>query len=118
MFRIATRGSHLALWQAERGPDIQIPDIEITDPSITRSPDKPMPKGPLKQMSLLERVSSDYSGTGLTIGPHPMAMARASLAPRGVMRATDLAKIRPGRRVRVAGAVITTTRSGGTIGLT
>ena len=71
-----------------------------------------MPKGPLKQMSLLERVSADYAGTGLTIGPHPMAIARASLAPRGVIRATDLAKIRPGRRVRVAGAVITRQRPG------
>ena len=104
-----------ALWQAERGPDIQIPEIvdeSIADPSIARSPDNPMPKGPLKQMSLLERVSADYAGTGLTIGPHPMAIARASLAPRGVMRAADLAKIRPGRRVRVAGAVITRQRPG------
>ncbi|TAK10536.1 MAG: DNA polymerase III subunit alpha [Acidobacteria bacterium] len=105
-----------ALWQAERGPDIDLPQIEdseIADPNsqITRKPDNQI-HGPLKQMSLLERVAADYSGTGLTIGPHPMAIARASLAPRGVLRATDLARIRPGRRVRVAGAVITRQRPG------
>ena len=63
-------------------------------------------------MSLLERVAADYSGTGLTIGPHPMALVRASLASRGVLRAGDLKRIRPGRRVRVAGAVITRQRPG------
>jgi error-prone DNA polymerase len=81
---------------------------------MTRSPDNQIhPSGsPLTQMSLLERVAADYSGTGLTIGPHPMALARASLASRGVVRAGDLKRIRPGRRVRVAGAVITRQRPG------
>jgi error-prone DNA polymerase len=63
-------------------------------------------------MSFLDRVRADYDGTGLTIGPHPMALARASLATRGVQRALDLARGRAGRRVRVAGAVITRQRPG------
>jgi len=63
-------------------------------------------------MSLLDRVRADYDGTGLTIGPHPMALARASLATRGVQRACDLPRGRAGRRVRVAGAVITRQRPG------
>jgi len=63
-------------------------------------------------MSLLDRVKADYDRTGLTIGPHPMALARPSLAPRGVQRAVDLHRARPGRRVRVAGAVITRQRPG------
>jgi error-prone DNA polymerase len=63
-------------------------------------------------MSLLDRVRADYDGTGLTIGPHPMALARASLATRGVLRAIDLPRGRAGRRVRVAGAVITRQRPG------
>jgi error-prone DNA polymerase len=41
-----------------------------------------------------------------------MALARASLAPRGVARASDLRHGRAGRRVRVAGAVITRQRPG------
>jgi error-prone DNA polymerase len=63
-------------------------------------------------MTLVERVQADYDGTGLTIGPHPMALVRASLATRGVARASDLAHARAGRRVRVAGAVITRQRPG------
>jgi error-prone DNA polymerase len=63
-------------------------------------------------MSLAERVQSDYDLTGLTIGPHPMALVRRSLATRGVAPAADLRRRRAGARVRVAGAVITRQRPG------
>jgi error-prone DNA polymerase len=63
-------------------------------------------------MSLAERVQADYDGTGLTIGPHPMALVRGSLVTRGVLRASDLPRERAGRRVRVAGAVIVRQRPG------
>ena len=63
-------------------------------------------------MSLIERVEADYATTGLTIGPHPMALVRRTLSARGVVRASDLAQGRPGRRVRVAGVVITRQRPG------
>jgi error-prone DNA polymerase len=59
-----------------------------------------------------DRLRSDYAGTGLTIGPHPMALRRADLALRGVLRASDLPGARDGRRVRVAGMVITRQRPG------
>jgi len=63
-------------------------------------------------MTSVERVAADYAGTGLTIGPHPMAFRRSELALRGVLRAIDLPRGRSGRRVRVAGAVITRQRPG------
>jgi error-prone DNA polymerase len=63
-------------------------------------------------MSPPERLLADYAGTSLTIGPHPMAMRRQELALRGVLRASDLPAGRHGRRVRVAGAVITRQRPG------
>ncbi len=66
----------------------------------------------LLPMTLDERIVADYVGTGLTIGPHPMALRRAELALRGVSRATDLPRGRHGRRVRVAGSVITRQRPG------
>jgi error-prone DNA polymerase len=68
--------------------------------------------GPLPAMSPADRLVADYAGTGLTIGPHPMAFRRADLALRGVLRAVDLPQSRAGRRVRVAGAVITRQRPG------
>jgi len=67
---------------------------------------------PLRAMDAGERLHSDYAGTGLTIGPHPMALRRSDLALQGVVRASDLPKVRNGRRVRVAGMVITRQRPG------
>jgi error-prone DNA polymerase len=67
---------------------------------------------PLPSMSAVERVVADYEGTGLTIGPHPMAMRRDEMSLRGALRASDLPRQRHGRRVRVAGAVITRQRPG------
>jgi error-prone DNA polymerase len=70
------------------------------------------PRSPLPTMDDDARLRSDYAGMGLTIGPHPMALRRDELALRGVMRAADLPQARDGRRVRVAGMVITRQRPG------
>ncbi len=67
---------------------------------------------PLKPMTAAERLVADYAGTGLTVGRHPMALRRHELAMRGVMRAIDIRSARQGRRVRVAGMVITRQRPG------
>ena len=67
---------------------------------------------PLASMNPDERLQADYAGMGLTIGPHPMALHRSTLALRGVLRAADLPQARDGRRVRVAGMVITRQRPG------
>ncbi len=67
---------------------------------------------PLKPMTEAERLVADYAGTGLTVGRHPMALRRHELAMRGVMRAIDVRSARQGRRVRVAGMVITRQRPG------
>jgi error-prone DNA polymerase len=69
-------------------------------------------KTPLRPMTEAERLAADYAGTGLTIGRHPMALRRDELAMRGVLRACDLRTARQGRRVRVAGMVITRQRPG------
>jgi error-prone DNA polymerase len=63
-------------------------------------------------MSEAERLVADYAGTGLTVGRHPMALRRDDLAMRGILRAIDLRTARHGRRVRVAGMVITRQRPG------
>ncbi len=97
-----------ALWQVERAVRAAGP---LLDQAALAEHEQGHPS-PLPRMSLDERVSADYQGTGLTIGPHPMALRRGDLALRGVLRAMDLPKGRHGRRVRVAGAVITRQRPG------
>ena len=80
-------------------------------PSSPR-PDDVWPASPLKPMSEAERIVADYAGTGLTVGRHPMALRRQELAMRGILRSIDLRSARHGRRVRVAGMVITRQRPG------
>jgi error-prone DNA polymerase len=67
---------------------------------------------PLKPMTEAERLVADYAGTGLSTGRHPMALRRDELAMRGILRASDLHTARQGRRVRIAGMVITRQRPG------
>jgi error-prone DNA polymerase len=107
-----------ALWQVERaarpsGELFEERRIANPEPPGPRPPDSgPRQRSPLRSMTTLERITADYDGMSLTIGPHPMTMCRTRLAERGVLRAIDLPAGRSGRRVQVAGAVITRQRPG------
>ncbi len=96
-----------ALWQIERA-------VKKEGELFKKTGDRRQKTGssPLPEMTPVERVGADYAGTGLTVGPHPMSFRRRELAMRGVLRASDLHRGRDGRRVRVAGAVITRQRPG------
>ena len=61
---------------------------------------------PLREMDDAELLEADYSGTGLTTGPHPLEFARPALAGRGVLKAGELPGAGDGLRVMVAGVVI------------
>jgi error-prone DNA polymerase len=74
--------------------------------------DEPDMKSPLRMMSDEERLVADFRGTGMTVGPHPMAYYRARLQKMGVRPAIELGKIRGGRIVRTAGGVIARQRPG------
>ena len=95
-----------ALWQIERAVKKEGELFKETE-DRRQETDSPLPV-----MTPVERVVADYAGTGLTVGPHPMSFRRRELAMRGVLRAIDLPQGRHGRRVRVAGAVITRQRPG------
>jgi error-prone DNA polymerase len=100
-----------ALWQIERAVR---PAGELFERGGNPAERRPAGEeaSPLPSMDDGERLQADYAGMGLTIGPHPMALRRDDLALRGVLRAVDLPKARDGRRVRVAGMVITRQRPG------
>jgi error-prone DNA polymerase len=90
-------------------PESRVPSPEPRVPSPEPLTPDPCP---LRPMTESERLVADYAGTGLTVGRHPMALRRDELAMRGVLRAIDLRAERNGRRVRVAGMVITRQRPG------
>jgi error-prone DNA polymerase len=93
-----------ALWSAGAAANAAGPLLERLD-----EPDK---KSPLKMMSDEERLVADFRGTGMTVGPHPMAYHRARLQKMGVRAAIELGKIPGGRIVRTAGGVIARQRPG------
>jgi error-prone DNA polymerase len=113
-----------ALWQAERA--IRPSGELFADTTINAEPAElaealanpesripnPDTECPLKPMTEAERLVADYGGMGLTVGRHPMALRRDDLVMRGILRACDLHTARQGRRVRVAGMVITRQRPG------
>ena len=107
-----------ALWQVERAVrpagELFENDERSERPERPERPERSerSEPSPLASMDDGERLHADYAGMGLTIGPHPMALRRDELALRGVMRASDLPQARDGRRVRVAGMVITRQRPG------
>jgi len=93
-----------ALWEAERAGR----------PAGALYEHLPAPRepSPLRPMAAAERLIADYEGTGLTLGPHPMAFRRGRLGRMGVSRAADLAAFRHGAWVKVAGAVVVRQRPG------
>ena len=101
-----------ALWQVERAvrPAGELFENDERHERFER--DERSERSPLTPMDEHDRLRADYGGMGLTIGPHPMALRRDEMALRGVLRASDLPQARDGRRVRVAGMVITRQRPG------
>ena len=55
---------------------------------------------------------ADFHGTGLTVGPHPLAYRRDDLQRVHILSAEDLTQVPDGRRVRTAGCVIARQRPG------
>jgi error-prone DNA polymerase len=93
-----------ALWQVEyagrpAGPLLdELPEQESASP--------------LTQMTIEERLVADFSGTGVTVGKHPMAFHRAELKRMGIRAACELATLPHGRPTRIAGCVIARQRPG------
>jgi error-prone DNA polymerase len=115
-----------ALWQVERvarpaGPLLEeAGEVQESDSPAAKAaagfPNSPSSRSssgsPLEQMTDSERLVADFRGTGMTVGPHPMAFYREQIAKLGVRRANELEHLPNGMRVRIAGAVIARQRPG------
>jgi error-prone DNA polymerase len=93
-----------ALWQVERAVRASGPLLENE-----LEPDE---RSPLAAMDHEERLVADFRGTGLTVGPHPMAYRREWLNAMGIRRACELRDLPTGKRIRIGGCVITRQRPG------
>ena len=98
-----------ALWQVERANRRPGPLMEAAAESMEGK----MPSAsPLNPMTTQERIFTDFHGTGLTVGPHPLAQYRAQLDARGISPAGLLKQLPDGKPVDVVGAVIVRQRPG------
>ncbi|MEZ5329413.1 MAG: error-prone DNA polymerase [Verrucomicrobiales bacterium] len=88
-----------ALWQIERFID---PDDLFSYAEWKRQQEQM--DTPLDPMDAFERLQSDFAGTGMTTGPHPMGLIRADLPH--VIPANALNRYPHGKTVTIAGQVI------------
>jgi error-prone DNA polymerase len=94
-----------ALWQVEYAG-------RAAGPLLDELPEQETARSPLRQMTIEERLVADFSGTGVTVGRHPMAFHRAELRKMGILAACDLAALPHGQAARIAGLVIARQRPG------
>jgi len=93
-----------ALWQVEKA-------VRRSGPLLEEFPEPDAPS-PLERMTHEERLVADFHGTGLTVGPHPMAYRRAEMKALGIHPASSLKSLPSGRRLRIGGCVIARQRPG------
>ena len=98
-----------ALWESELA-------VRPAGPLFAES-DSPESQSPLAPMNDSERLNSDFRGTHLTIGKHPLAFHRETLNELDVTPARGLKFIPNGHQVRIAGCVICRQRPGTAKGL-
>ncbi len=95
-----------ALWEAAAVEHA----MELAPPVLEAAPQLPL-------ATAGERVVLDYAGTGLTLGPHPLALLRAELARHGAVSTRDYVRARQGKWLRVAGLVLVRQRPGSAKGV-
>jgi error-prone DNA polymerase len=93
-----------ALWQVERA-------VRHSGPLLDELPE-PDTSSPLRPMNPEERLVADFRGTGMTVGPHPMAYHRPRMQAMGIRKASELSHIPDGQYLRIGGCVICRQRPG------
>ena len=94
-----------AVWAAEEAVRPVGPLLKPHDHSSSTS-------SPLRKMTTEERLHADYSGTGLTVGKHPLYYRRQELQAMKVLSSAELRNLKDGAYVRAAGCVIARQRPG------
>jgi len=94
-----------ALWQVEEA-------ARGTGPLLRGASSTQQKPSPLAAMTTEERIVADYSGAGLTTGPHPMAYHRPALRASHILATSDLSDYGSKTSVHIAGCVIARQRPG------
>jgi error-prone DNA polymerase len=103
-----------ALWAA-KGVESDTPPLlrlaaeqaAVGEPPLIQEPAPELPSESLGQAVVL-----DYMATGLTLGEHPLALLRPQLTALGCVDTRDIARLPPGKRIKLAGLVLMRQRPG------
>jgi error-prone DNA polymerase len=99
-----------ALWQVRGLRDAPLPLFAATD----RLEESREPAVSLPAMAEGREVVEDYRSIQLSLRAHPLTFLRPDLERRGIVRCADLARIKDGRKVEVAGIILVRQRPGST----
>jgi error-prone DNA polymerase len=103
-----------ALWQAQALKDAPaLPIFEHADVAATGAD----PEVRLPQMPKAEHVVADYQTLRLSLKAHPLSFYRSSLRSQGYRATSDLASMRHGQRVSLAGLVLVRQKPGSAKGV-
>jgi error-prone DNA polymerase len=98
-----------ALWQVRGLGHTELPlfrSVETREPEVRLTP---MTEG--------REVVEDYRSTQLSLRAHPLSFVRPELTRRGIVPCAELARIRDGRRVEVAGIILVRQKPGSAKGV-
>ena len=111
-FRSMDLDRRAALWDARALKDA--PDLPLFR---TERDEGTEPPTPLPAMPLCEHVVADYQTLRLSLKAHPMAFLRASMTRQHFHSAADVATLRNGKRLKLAGLVLVRQRPGSAKGV-
>jgi len=89
---------HLAFWEVA-GAERPLP---LAPRDTRRESGRPLLQAPTEWQG----IAADYASIGFTLGRHPLALLRETLAREGLMTAAEVAAMPDGRFVRTAGLVL------------
>jgi error-prone DNA polymerase len=101
-----------ALWTIRGLSDTRLPLFD----TVPAEPDTE-PAVALTAMTAGRQVVEDYRSVGLSLRRHPVSFLRQDLTRHRIVRCADLATIRDGKRVEVAGIILVRQRPGSARGV-
>lgn len=106
-----------ALWAVRGLADHVLPLFAAADRG--RVPEPEIIEAPVRLAALREgqQVVEDYRSTGLSLRGHPLAFLRRDLAARGMVSCGELASLRDGQRIALAGLVLVRQKPGSAKGV-
>jgi len=114
-FRSIGLDRRAALWDARALK--QAPDLPLFQAAEARDEGAETEIARLPAMPLAEHVVSDYQTLRLSLKAHPMHFLREHYAGKGFVTAGQLAKVRDGKRLAIAGLVLIRQRPGSAKGV-